>query len=241
MKKLVALILAMALFSVGSVSLASSCPLPEGNTTSEIKFSGFEWYTDYTTTLQTATDKGFVNLYDWSRDNFKSDSWVTPHWNIILNSIPSFAGSEKGCGGYLLYTANLPNVAGYKIDELSLYLMWDPLIGAVPDFKAQNAVQFYMAKYSFDVADKKGAYEDLVNKLKKLYGDQPYVDTYGWNNGTNYTVWVNDEHALIGISYDEYDVELVYMAPGAEEKLVQVEKRIMEQEIENAANDYSGL
>lgn len=92
-KKLVALILALALVCLQGLALAERCKLPAVNTDVEITFSGFEWYTDYKTTLNAATNKGFVNKYDWSRDNFDLDKYVTPHWKTILNSINSNAGS----------------------------------------------------------------------------------------------------------------------------------------------------
>lgn len=238
-KKLTAFVLVIAILCLQSIVLADKCPLPAVNSTAEIKFSDFEWYTDYPTTLKAATNKGFVNKYDWSRDNFELDSYVTPHWKTILNSINSNAGSEEGCGGYLNYISNVPKVAGYKVNSLQLYFYWNPDKGPTKNFSAKDACYFYMAKYEFNVTDNQSAYADLVTKLKKLYGNTPYEGEDGC--GTNYTVWVNDDQAAVGISVDEYSLELVYYAPGAEDKLAEIESIVKKKEIEDASDDMTGL
>ncbi len=238
-KKLVALILAIALLCLQGLALAERCKLPAVNTDVEITFSGFEWYTDYKTTLNAATKKGFVNKYDWSRDNFELDKYVTPHWKTILNSINSNAGSEEGCGGYLSYSYDLPKVAGYKVDSLKLYFYWNPDKGPTTNFSAKDACYFYMASYKFDVTDNQAAYADLVKKLKSIYGDDPYVGDNGC--GTDYTVWVNGDQAAVGISVDEYSLNLMYYAPGAEDKLAEVEAIVKKKEIDDAADDKTGL
>ena len=158
----------------------------------------------------------------------------------MLNSLNWAADSEENCGGYVFFSSNLPKVAGYKIKELKMYFMWNPENYPTLDFSKKDAVQFYMARYEFDVIDKKGCYDDLTNKLKSLYGNSPYTSTYGLFRKP-YVCWVNNEHALIGISYDDYEVTLVYCAPGSEEKLVQVEKMVRDGEVKNASDDLSGL
>ena len=239
-KKSLVLVLVIAILCLhGSAALASKCPLPAVNSDAEIAFSGFEWYTDYKTTLDAATKKGITNKYDWSRDNFDLDKYVTPHWKTILNSINSNAGSEEGCGGYLNYTSDLPKVAGYKISNLKLYFYWNPEKGPTKDYSAKDACFFYMAAYQFDVSDNQAAYADLVSKLKKIYGDNPYQDEDGC--GTEYTVWVNADQAAVAISVDEYGLDLVYFAPGAEDRLATIEAFVKQKEITDAADDTSGL
>lgn len=239
MKKLLVLILIL-LFTTAS-AFAAPVPLPPANTDAEINFSGFEWYTDYSATIETAMAKGIDGKFDWVRDHFDDESCQTPHWATIYNSINSAAGSEVRCGGYLNFIYDIPDVAGYKIDSLSLYMMWNPETGYTTDYQATDAVQFYMAKYDLDVTDKESCYNDLVDKLKSLYGNNPYTDVYGSIDPTAYSVWVNDSGSLVGVSYNEYVVHLVYMAPGAEEKLCQVEKIVEAQEIESAKGDMTGL
>ena len=241
MKKIIACILLVVLLAQFSIAYADSCPLPKKNTDKEILFSGFEWYTDYKNTLAAASKKGFVNNYDWSRDNFDADKCVTPHWHTVYNSINSFAGSEAGCGGYLAYYSDVPNVAGYKIDEVKLYFMWNPEGTQFSDYKASEAVRFYMAKYEFDVTDKRACYDDLLKKLKGLYGENPETSTYGWVDPTTYTVWVNGDNALMALSVNEYVVTLVYLAPGAEEMLCQTESVVRKNEIAQVKDDTSGL
>ncbi len=238
MKKLLVWILALLLVCP---ALAEPCPLPPANTDKEINFSGFEWYSDYSTTIQTALSKGIDGKFDWVRDNFNDESCLTPHWPTIYNSINDFAGSDVRCGGYLNFIYDIPDVAGYKIDSLELYMMWNPETGYASDYTSPNAVQFYMAKYTVDVTDNEACYNDLVDKLKSLYGENPQTDVYGSIAPTTYTVWVNKEGAMVGVSYDKYTVHLVYMAPGAEDKLCQVEEKVKAQEIEGAKGDVTGL
>ncbi len=242
MKKTISLILVFcALMSLGINAFAESCPLPNKNTDAEIKFNDFEWYADYNTTRNSATAAGYVGQYDWSIDSFEVDSCVTPHWATVYNSVNSFAGSETGCGGSTHFFSDLPNVAGYRLSDVELYYMWNPATGRVADYKAKDAVQFYMAKYSFDVTDKEAAYKDLCSKLKGIYGDNPQEDTYGWISPTTYTVWVNGDGACIALGYDEFSIDLVYMAPGAEEKLCKVEEIVKAGEISAASGNVSGL
>ena len=240
MKKLLTLIFTL-LLTVASSASAAPCPLPPANTDAEINFSDFEWYTDYATTLETAAAKGIDGKFDWVQDQFDDESCLTPHWPTIYNSINSFAGSEVRCGGYLHFIYDIPDVAGYRIDSLSLYMMWNPDKGYTWNYKRDGATQFYMAKYDLDVADKESSYNDLVIKLKSLYGDNPFTDVYGSVSPTTYTVWVNNEGALVGVSFNEYVVNLVYMAPGAEEQLCKVEEIVKAQEIENAKDNVTGL
>lgn len=237
---LLCLLCIIVLSSISIKALAESCPLPDVNTDAEIFFNGFEWYTDYNTTLKTAESKGYSNDWDWSRDSFEEDSCVTPHWHTVYNSINGFAGSETGCGGSMSFYSDLPTVAGYRLDEVHLYFMWNPDVGRVSDYKNKDAVQFYMGKYEFDVGDKEAAYKDLCSKLSGLYGENPYEGRYGISP-TYYRVWVNEDGACVALSYDEYGVTLVYMAPGAEEKLCKVEELVKANEIASAAGDVSGL
>lgn len=239
MKKL--LVLIFALLIATTPAFAAPCPLPPTNTDAEINFSGFDWYSDYSATIQTALAKGIDGKFDWVRDNFDDESCLTPHWATLYNSINTFAGSEVRCGGYLSFIYDIPDVAGYKINTLTLYMMWNPETGYTTIYQNPNAAQFYMAKYNLDVSDNEGCYKDLVSKLKILYGENPYTDSYGAVAPTTYTVWVNNKGALVGVSYDKYVVNLVYMAPGAEERLCQVEKLVESQELENAKGDMTGL
>ncbi len=220
---------------------ADGKPMPAVNTDTEINFSGFEWYTDYKTTVETAKKKGIINKFGWSRDNFDKGKLLTPHWSTLLNSLNWAANSEENCGGYLFYSSDLPKVAGYNIDELKLYFMWNPEVGPVDDYTKQDAVQFYMARYEFDVMDKDSCFNDLTQKLKSLYGETPYSGSYSLF-GDPYLCWVNSDHALIGLCCPHYgNITLVYCAPGSEERLVQVEALVLRKEIEVAVDDMSGL
>lgn len=239
MKKVISLSLALLLLFPATFAFAAECPLPEANTNKEINFSGFEWYSDYSETLAAATAKGIINV----RDYFDEDSYLTPHWTSFYwgKYGRDDAGSEKNCGGYISSSSGIPNVAGYKVNNLYLYMMWNPTDGKVNDYKATGAAQFYMAEYSFEVTDKEACYNDLISKLKGLYGENPIEQVAGNSSKTYYTTWVNNEGAMICLAYNENYVKLEYMAPGAEEKLCEVEECVRQQEIALAAGDISGL
>lgn len=139
------------------------------------------------------------------------------------------------------YYTDIPNVAGYRVDGLELYFMWNEETGYTTEYKKPGAAQFYMAKYEFDVKDYLSCYDDLVEKLKSIYGNNPYSDTYGLIDPSPYTLWINQDGALVGVGHNSYATYLVYMAPGAEDKLVAIEEKVKAQEIENASDDISGL
>ena len=242
MKRILSLISLVVFFLFHScVAFAEGKRMPEVNTDAEINFAGFEWYSDYKTTLSAATSRGITNRFEWSRDNFESGKLLTPHWNTLMNSLNWAANSEADCGGYLFFSTDLPKVAGYNVDELKLYFMWNPDVGPVANYKAENAVQFYMARYEFDPKNKEACFKDLTEKLKKLYGDKPYLGKYSLFSDPYYC-WVNNDRALIGLCCPNYgNITLVYCAPRSEEKLVQVERLVVEKESENAQNDMSGL
>ena len=61
MKRFVAIILTLMMLCLCGASLAESCPLPAVNTDAKIVFKGFDWYTDYNTTVSFASAKGIVN------------------------------------------------------------------------------------------------------------------------------------------------------------------------------------
>ncbi len=240
MKKALWIIVIVAL-TLSTAAFASPCKLPYSNTDAEIFFSGFEWYSDYDKVKGIAAEKGIDNT--WSLDSFERDMCTTPHWKTLLTDLHSFAESETNCGGYITYTSscNVPKVGGYNVDTLKMFFMWNPSAGYTDNYKKNGAVQFYMAKYELSVSDTKACYEDLVSKLKTKYGNLPISGIDDSYSPTYYTVWVNQEGALVGVSYDEYNTQLVYMAPGAEDKLNEVEAWVAQSEIESASGDMSGL
>ena len=234
MKRLLVLIIAI-LLSTTTCALANSCPLPPVNTDADIQFSGFEWYVDYPTMMKMAEAKGIDTLY--SMDWFSDSSYNTPHWPIVYSSMPAFAEGDMKCGGSVVLV-DLPDVAGYTAQTLEMYFMWNPETGYTKDYQSPDAIQFYMARYEIQANDIKACYEDLVNKLKSLYGESPFEDT---KYEVMYSIWVNNQNALIGIGCFNSHVNLVYMAPNADEKLVAIEELVKGQEIDDAADDFSGL
>ena len=232
MKRLIICIITVALMI--SYAYADSCPLPVPNTNAEILFSGFDWYSDYAATLRAAKSKGMDTT--WIMDTFETNlGTYAMHWDNLYDI---FSDSEKDTGGSFILV-DCPKVAGYDVLDLMLYCMYNPEIGYTKDYKATDAIQFYMAVYELNVTNYSEVYKDLVSKLKKLYGDNPLESDRG--SGIEFSCWVNEDNALVGVCNNNYYIRLLYMAPGAEEKLCQVEKLIQQQEVQNAADDFSGL
>lgn len=62
MKKLISIAVFLLMFI--STANASPCPLPcSANTDADIQFQGFEWYTDYPTTLKAAHERGLSDKW----------------------------------------------------------------------------------------------------------------------------------------------------------------------------------
>lgn len=248
MKRCLIFVLVLVFALMGMTAIAEPCPLPSANTDKEILFDGFEWYADYPTVKAAAKAMGMYSDHDIEHFG-KEDPVIvheyctTPHWITLFNHVSahSVAGCEMGCGGYIYYDSCIPEVKGYKdlagrgksykADNLKLYFMWD-LDNYKGDYKDPGAARFYMAKYELEVlsdgedhsvADFDGVencYKDLARKLRSRYGDESYDD------GFVSCYWVNHEGAFVGASNITYSVNLVYMAPGAEERLVEVEEYI---------------
>ena len=231
------IIIIILVLSIFSNAFASPCPLPEANTETVINFDGIDWYSDYNETVGAASERGINALTRGIRDKFEKETKRTPHWKLLLQRID--VGSEKNCGGYLHYEDKIPDVAGYSVYSLDLYMMYNPEVGYTPDYTEQDAVQFYMALYELHVTDTKSCYDDLVHKLTKLYGDNPFIDKT--KQDEPYACWINQEGAMVGVCDWGFNVHLLYMAPGAEEKLKALEEKVRTQEIDKAKNDMTGL
>lgn len=158
------------------------------------------------------------------------------------------ANGNKGCGGSVAFYDNIPKIGGYYSDEFILYFLWNSDVGFVEDYKAKNAVQLYMGEYYLPVTDMQACFDDLVEKLKRKYGEKAEIKEYEediiinkWTN--KYCCWINPKGGMVGVRIDYLTdhVCLVYMAPGAENKLARVEALVREQEIEDAKGDDLGV
>lgn len=233
MKKL--LVLIFALLIATTPAFASPCPLPKALTDVDISFSSFDWYSDYPTVVSLAEDMDWGKFSNW----FSRGGCTTPHWTLFKEVANSFAGSESNCGGSLLYY-HVPNVAGYEDVTAQMYFIFNPGIGNYDNYEEAGNMRFYLGEYEFSPADLDACYEDLVQKLASIYGDTAYVGSNG-SLTKNFTYWVNNEGAVVGIGESRTDVIITYSAPGSEEKLAEIEEWVSKSEIENAKGDTSGL
>ena len=234
MKKLLALVLTM-LFVIASSAHAAPCPIPEALTDVDISFSSFEWYSDYPTVIELADEMNWGKYSDW----FSRGGCTTPHWTIFKEAANCFAGSESNCGGSLLFY-KVPKVAGYEDVTAHLYFIFRPGLGNYENYNAPGAMCLYLGEYEFSPADLDACYDDLVQKLANIYGDTAYVGE-DKSLSYNYTYWVNNDDAVVGICKKSTGVVISYSAPHSEENLEQIEQWIAKTEIENAAGDSSGL
>ncbi len=235
-KRVIALtmVMCMNLLLLVSYSFAEPCRLPPVNTEKEILFSGFDWYIDYPTLMDTADKLGIEQNYFYSGPQLDNSLKLTPHWKIVKDFTSD--GSERGCGARVHFYSNIPDVAGYPVRVLTFYMMWNPAFGRA-QYNDPDALQMYMTHYEIIPSDTMSCYKDIKAKLMDLYGENPSVG-YSVNE---YACWVNAEGAFIGITYFDSTVDLYYMAPKAESRLCQTEKLIQEQELNGAQGDYSGL
>ncbi|MBR6220594.1 MAG: hypothetical protein IKQ80_08520 [Clostridia bacterium] len=236
MKQLISIIIVL-MWPFLTCALASPCPLPQANTDVEIAFPGFDWYSDYNTVVNAAKERGFD--LQWQDDYFIEGLDSTPHWNIVYSSLEMFANSQMNCGGEI-YFYSVPDVAGYSVSQVTLYMMWNPDNICPSDYKTDNAAQLYMAVYIMDVTDTEACYNDLVSKLESIYGETSDKDIVEKTWGNKFSYWVNEDGGFLGIN-NALGVHIIYMAPGAEDKLVAVEEKVKEKEIENAKGDITGL
>ena len=135
----------------------------------------------------------------------------------------------------------MPQVAGYDIDHTMLCFMLNNADGyGLDDYEKEGAIKFYMGIYNFNVSDQDYCYNDLVEKLKGIYGNSP--NSGGDLGRYKYMYWLNGDGAMVGlVDGGVYGVSLMYMAPGAEDQLCEVERIATENEKLNAVGDVSGL
>ena len=237
MKKLVTIcILIITMFILFTDAQADSFPLPEPNTDVEITFSDFSWYMDYPAIRREIKERGFT----YGATNFSPESSYSPHWTVVSTTI---FNAEKRCGGNLGFYTSLPKVAGYNVESINFYFLWNidsDLYENYTDgrYKENDSALFYIGVYKIDAVDRNAAFKDLVAKMKKLYGDSPYERDIGNNYSCAY--WVNTQNAVVGIM-NGISLEITYMAPGGEERLAAVADAVAQKEVNDAQEDLSGL
>lgn len=211
-------------------------PLPEPNTDVEITFSDFTWYMDYPTIRREAKERGFT----YGAASFSPVLSYSPHWTVVSTTI---FNAEKRCGGNLGFYTGLPKVAGYNVESINFYFLWNISSDLYENYvdgryKDNDSALFYMGVYKIDAVDRKAAFDDLIEKMKNIYGDSPYERDIGGNYSCAY--WVNTQNGVVGIM-NGISLEIVYMAPGGEERLAAVADAVAQKEVTEAQEDMSGL
>ncbi len=237
MKKLVTFcILIINMFILITDVQAEYYPLPEPNTDVEITFSDFTWYMDYPSILSETKERGFT----YGATSFSPMLSYSPHWTVVSTTI---FNAEKRCGGNLGFYIGLPKVAGYNVEAINFYFLWNISSDLYENYvdgryKDNDSALFYMGVYKIDAVDRKAAFDDLVAKMKNIYGDSPYERDIGSNYSCAY--WVNTQNAVVGIM-NGISLEITYIAPGGEERLAAVADAVAQKEVNDAQEDVSGL
>ena len=160
-------------------------------------------------------------------------------------------------------------VAGHELDQIALYFAYNIADDKTIDRNPDNG-KFYAGVYTFCPEDVDGMYNDLLNKLRSVYGDdcglgsdsvyKRFTDKVTiWSSNPskrNCTLWdssANDMWLILKSvdfekdgSFDTDCVQIMYIWKGADQYIAQL-KEIMKNERKTAEaalygnNDTSGL
>lgn len=222
-KRILAALLTLVFMLSGFAAYAKEVPLPEANTDAEVLLPGFDWYCDYEALIKAAEANGLPTDPGSRVNMVGSGASISPHWDIYRNDSAYLSASEKDCGGSILFNNIDFELFGHSADQCMMHIYVEPGF-EIDRYRESGAARLYLAEFWIHAGDSSEVYDDLLNKLKALYGENPMVDETG-------ACWINEEGAMVGLtekivvgspSYNH--VRLTMMAPGAEERLNEVVK-----------------
>lgn len=221
-------------------STTSSTSSTSNSTNTIILFRNHKWYEKKTDFEQALFGEGA-----------KSAGWLSSSNNIYRMSATDYANVTMGSdrvdgGGYRGWYSGI-DVAGYTPSDIYACFIYPIKNGTI--IHDEEQAEFYFGWYSFDsndFADHQGIYNDLSQKLSKLYGKGK--TNVGKYNTT--TTWQDKEGNQIRlfINNDKDYVTLGYMAHDADKKLDAMKtaltkeaKAIEETNRNNNKNNNNGL
>ena len=212
------------------IALPGALALEKANTQKELTYGGIEWYIDYgalaDTLAGTALDSGSIDR----EDNFGSGSFYAPDWISVLTGTTYISDGDKDCGGSLkldTHRAKL-SVAKHELLEAEFYFMWNPETGAVEDYTAEGATQYYMVRLLLKNgwSNSEQHFKDFVSDLRGSYGFDVYSEVGGAFHNVEYDYWVDPDGAVMGVSNNGGGITMAIMAPGAGDKLAKIKKLV---------------
>jgi hypothetical protein len=206
MKKLAAVVCALVLLFSASVSMADASE-------KEILFRGFPWgssYTEFVEVLPESESRSLEGtIWGWAFD-------------YRMLGIPP----TDGCDDIGFYVkTGLPygeTVAGYSVKTIYASFVYPTGEDGILVREKENAslveADYLIEIYGAEEQDK--AYEDLAQKLTRLYGD---VDYQSEGNSDQHSVWYGAGGTMVTLidksshSGNTYTIELHYSSEGAKE------------------------
>lgn len=245
------------LFVIIVVAIMLACSFGYADTDKEIKFRNITWGINIDEVKQVLSDIDFWN---------DEKGYALAHWDDEQDYY--FGREENGWLGWCFNSSNDPlKVAGYPVSMIYLYCAYGvDEKGSV--LRDRESSEFYMASYLFDVIDTQGTYEDLKDKMTKLYGEGVETTEFGygsynagnsewkgykstimtveWNGANNTGVVLTGrwDDRDTGVNYGNR-VILLYGKTDYDMKLTMIEKAVTQErlqaEIENRSADIDGL
>lgn len=214
MKRILCIIVAIVMLATLA---ANACAEEAPEEVEECLFRGIPWGSDYETVMNALKDIGF--------------RWAAPEigdGNLFGYSYRygAYIGKfgDKGYDvGMTVDGYGTLKVAGYPVKQIKLYFACLPNKDGKIDFKKENTF-FYRAEYLFAIKGTSWEGEDLLNKLKDVYGYDCEVsekDDCG-EYYTFYDWYIGDETMLeMGFETDEETVHVFYASKRGDDILHQ--------------------
>lgn len=223
------------------VMLLASCFAYAEDGAAPILFRGAEWGSTFDEAIKVLPEGSKV------RDLNTTEYWYSVD-NLLYNE-SVWDDSYKGeLGGYTyVQSSSLKGlqVAGYDIEELKMYFVYttgdDGLL-----IKDSDHTAFIYAYYKLEPKDPDAAYEDLLTKLTKLYGDVDVRQTDSsyivyeqnlWDGGNGTKVSLLREDYPTGSHY----IYIKYSFDGANDLMKKAYDALVLEESVNASSNVEGL
>ncbi len=240
-KKLVAVMLGIIMATqAGMPVLAEETEAGETTAETETEDSGFTfrnipWYSTKADTEKIFSENGIAESENFTEDNNAYRLSVI-HFENVYN------GSDYVEGGGYSTRYHGMTVAGYTPSDVNVSYIY-PVNDDGSLTKDNSLAQFYFARYVFDSNDYTGLqaiHDDLLGKLKSIYGDTPALSAEEyWSTET----WTDENSNTIQllISDDADYVCLAYIAGDADARLDAVQtaldnEALAQEESDRAAN-----
>lgn len=224
---------------------------PEATTDTEILFRNIPWGASTQQFNDAMASLGITPRYtaDYDVPSFEKDFY----WTGTLKSLYTLVD-----GGFFSNPqAKDLSVAGFPVSYLGAYFTYD--FDDVDVYKDEARAELYLAYYYFKPVDYGTAYDVLASKLNQLYGaGEIHASTSGWSGSsgsyTTYTNWIvwqgaNDTAVCLWYNYDQYEdgrvedqeLYLYYGRSNSVDLLRELEAAMAREQLEQAAEDMSGL